>query len=129
MGYEVQMLVGKVHENMKGYTDDSKDKSWFQIYATVDLCKPGYDAVVMKLKNATKADPVYMYAIMGDGDTEVTEDRYGESVFPIPVQDVLEALHADQRNDYYRRFSWATALLQKMVAEENGQLSVAFWGY
>lgn len=129
MGYEVQMLVGKVHENMKGYCDDTKDKAWFQIYASVDLCKPGYDAVVMKLKDNSKADPVYMYSVMGDGDTQIAEDCYGETIVPIPIQNVIEALHTDQRNDYYRRFRWALALLESMRDEEGGQLSVAFWGY
>lgn len=128
MGYEVQMLVGKVHENMKGFTDDTKDKPWFNIYATVDLCKPGA-AEILKLKENTKADPVYVFAIMGDGDTPVVDDRYGVPIIPIPIQDVLEALHTDQRNDYYRRFGWAIALLESMVQEEGGQLSVAFWGY
>lgn len=68
MGYEVQMLVGRVHKNMKGYTEETKDKCWFSIYATVDLCKPG-PAKILELKDAAKADPVYVYAIMGDGDT------------------------------------------------------------
>lgn len=129
MGYEVQMLVGQVHENMKGFCDDTKDKAWFQIYATVDLCKPGYGAVVMKLKDDTKTDPVYMYPVMGDGDTQIAEDQYGAAIVPIAIQDVLEALHTDQRNDYYRRFQWAIALLESMQGEEQGQLSVAFWGY
>ncbi len=129
MGYEIQMLVGRVHENQKGYSPDTKDKCWFNVFANVDLCKPGNGTAIMKLKDAAKADPIYTYAIMGDGDTEVVEDKYGDKIKPIPIQDVLEALYIDQRNDHYRRFSWAIALLEKMVHEENGQLSVAFWGY
>lgn len=128
MGYEVQMLVGVVHENMKGYTEETKDKGWFQIYAAVDLCKPG-PTKILELKDAAKADPVYVYAIMGDGDTMTIEDRYGAPVVPMPIRDVLEALHTDQRNEHYRRFSWAIALLESMVNEEQGQLSVAFWGF
>ncbi len=128
MGYEVQMLVGKVHENMKGFTDDTKDKSWFSIYATVDLCKPG-PAKILELNDQAKAGTVYIFAVMGDGDTPVVDDRYGSPIVPIPIQDVLEALYIDQRTDYYRRFRWAIRLLEAMLDEEDGQLSVAFWGF
>lgn len=128
MGYEVQMLIGRVHENMKGYTADTKDKSWLQIYATVDLCKPGPGAV-LELKDAAKADPIYVFPIMCNAEAQVFEDKYGAPIVPIPIQDVLEALYTDQRNDYYHRFRWVIRLLETMLDEEDGKLSVAFWGY
>jgi len=126
MGYEVQMLVGKVHRGF-GVGDDI-DRDWFQLYATVDLCKPG-ESALDDLSNASKEKEIYTYAVMGDGDTSVIDDRYGKTLRPIPIQDALEALHTDQRRDYYRRFGWAIALLESMVQEEGGNLSVVLWGY
>ena len=126
MGYEVQMLVGKVHKGF-GVGKDF-DKDWFQLYATVDLCKPG-DSALLDLSNASEEKEIYTYAVMGDGDSSVTIDRYDAKLRPIRIQDALEALYTDQRKEHYRRFGWAIALLESMAHEEGGNLSVVLWGF
>jgi len=130
MGYETILAVGSMHE---GYfaSEDNKDKRWFQVMATVDLCKAGYDSEVLKLlPKKSEVDPkdeVYLYAPMGDGDTNVTEDRYGDKLHPVSLEDVLAALRKDAERDTYRRFKWAIGLLESMATTDN--LHVILYGY
>ena len=128
MGYELELLVGQVHKEPDYVTDATKGKDWFQIFANVDLCKYGYESNLHKLNDATEATPVHAYAIMGDGDTPVVEDRYGADLTPIPIQDVINALRMDAKEDDYRRIGWALVLLEKMAQDVN-DLHVVLWGY
>jgi len=133
MGYEVMMSIGRVHDENFYETEESKGHRYFRIDATVDLCKPGYDssflmAMEQARENAPEQKPVYLYAPMGDGDTQVVKDRYDAKLFPIPIQDALDALRKDEERDPYRRFKWAVALLEAM-ADDTENLMVVAWGY
>jgi len=125
MGYETKLLIGK--ETNQAYDEST----WFQIYAMVDLCKPGYDSEIFKIDSENKTPDVkqwYWYAPTGDDNIGVTEDRYGAKPKPVPLTDVIHALRLDMQGDDYRRFKWAMALLESM-ADDNEELSVLFYGY
>jgi hypothetical protein len=131
MGYETEMLIGKVSDFVFSHDGDAK---YFQVYATIDMCKMGYEGPLCELDThlAKGEDPVvYWYAPTGDGNAELFEDRYGDIPKPVPIKDVLEALEKTMEQEGepgYRRFKWAHALLSSMVnAPED--LSVLFWGY
>ncbi len=133
MGYEIIVAVGKVYDDNFFPTEDSKNQRYFREYASVDLCKPGYDssflmAMEQARENESELKPVYLYAPMGDGDTQVTKDRYDAKLYPIPIQDALDALRKDNERDPYRRFKWAVALLESM-ADDTEKLFVISWGY
>ncbi len=133
MGYEVIVSVGRVHDDNFYETEESKGLQYFREYASVDLCKPGNDssflqAIRQAKENDNDLKPVYLYAPMGDGDTQVVKDKYDDKLFPIPIQDALDALRKDNERDPYRRFKWAVALLESM-AEDSENLFVISWGY
>ncbi len=46
MGFEVQLLIGEVAPSIRDKFDEA---SWFRVYASVDLCKPGHNSEVVAL--------------------------------------------------------------------------------
>lgn len=125
MGYETQLLIGKAIDM------EFQGKKYFMVYATIDMCKMGYDSAVYDLpwKNENPDDEMWQwYAPTGDGNTAVCEDRYGDYPQPVPIADVVEALRADMKVSDYRRDRWAMALLESMV-NDSENLSVLLWGH
>ena len=158
MGYEIKLYIGKTHSDReeiardmsKPYEDGSgfeyqKDtkgeyiktgriEKYFSIYAMVDLCKCGYDSKTYalsgkshKLGNENK-DKYFYYFYGSDGNSQVVEDRYGDYMHAIPIQDVIDALIVDSQEDEYRRYKWAIALLNSMNTDQEN-LEVLFFGY
>ncbi len=126
MGYETQLLVGK--DTGQSYSDEG---TYFMVHAHVDMCKLGNSALFnLPWINKTPEDNKwYFYPPCGDGDTPVTEDRYGEQFKPIPLANVITALEEDASNDDYRRVKWALALLKSIQENSGEELSVILWGY
>lgn len=126
MGYETQLLVG--HDTGQSY---SSDGTFWMSYATVDLCKLGYTELdSLPWKNETPdIEQWYFFPICGDGDTPVTEDRYGTKPRPVPIDDVITALELNAERDEYRRLLWAIGLLKAMKENSHENLTVILWGY
>lgn len=105
---------------------------WFQEMAMVDLCKLGYqddalNRLIADSHKKAKTDPLNVHYFFGsDGNTQITEDRYGSGMTPVPIADVLAAM--EKYADYYRRTRWALALLRSMEEDAEG-LEVLFFGY
>ncbi len=123
MGYELILSVGKAQKPFA-----KEETRWFQIMATVDLCKPGYESEVYKLTTSDKSDPVYIFPPMGDGDTTITKDRYDSPLHTIPIDKMLIAMRKDEARDPYRRFKWAIAMLESML-NDSEELSCVLFGY
>lgn len=127
MGYEIQMIVGVATDmNFK-----DKRKRFFMTYATIDMCKLG-NCALMELDYQNKEDDDLVwefYAPAGDGNTPVSEDRYGGIPKPIPIMDVIAALAKDTTTDGYRRFHWALSLLKAIEESSNETLHVMLWGH
>lgn len=118
MGYETKLIIGKSTPFL-----DERGSSYFQVFATLDLCKVGNFTHLDK----DKSSRCYFY--MEDGDTQVTEDRYGKALYPIPIKDVLEEIKVAKRDfDGYRHYDWAIALLESMVNDKE-KLEVLIYGY
>lgn len=131
MGYETVLLIGE--DTGRNYGMDDKKASWFQVHATVDLCKMG-DSEIFNLDwvNKTPEDKLwYWYSPTGDGNTTHTEDRYRDKPKPVPLDQVVDALRCDILNDdRYRRLHWALALCEAMLEKQGGEgFSVLMWGY
>ncbi len=125
MGYETQLIVGV--DTGQSYSDAG---TYFQVYATIDMCKLGHQSAVHDLDSVNKTPDEkswYFYAPAGDGDTPVTKDRYGAMFKPIPIADVIAALEKDAETTDYRRVLWAITMLKAMDKVE--RLSVILWGY
>ncbi len=109
MGYEVILLIGRntkqVFENL----------TYFQVIATLDLGKCTRSNILLlpweNLKNDTTFE---FFSPTGDNDQSIIEDRYGNRMRPIPLDDVIAALEKDVRRDNYRPAVWAISLLNKM---------------
>jgi len=126
MGYETELLVGR--DTGDSYSSEGQ---YFMVYAHVDMCKLGMTAV-LDLPWVNKTPEVkkwYWYAPTGDGNTIITEDRYGDMPRPVPIADVITALKEDLVNSDYRRLKWALALLESMEENSGEELSVLLWGY
>ncbi len=159
MGYELKLLIGRASANVspewaltdKRYSDDSgfepkrdekgnivytgRKSHWFQDMATVDLCKIGSGPLADLVANAAKAAKEavktdYHYFFADDGNTEITEDRYGDGFWPTSVSEVLAAVRGMEDAKTYRRFIWAIPLLKAMDSgHDKGKLSVLFFGH
>jgi len=140
MGYEINLMIGKlglrgpeyerdtdglyIKDDHNNLTPTGRTESYFMQYASLDLCKPGYDSHIFNIAS-TNPDPkevVYWYV----GDTRITTDRYGEELRPVPILEVLEALQEDDQE--YRRFRWAVALLESMV-DDSEEIHVLLYGH
>lgn len=126
MGYETQLIIGDATGNTYGGV------RYFMTYATIDMCKLGQHSALYDLDWCNKKDsddPVYgFYAPAGDGDTQITEDRYGDVPKPIPIAKVIKALKKDFMRDDYRRIKWAIAMLEAIEASST-HVTVLLWGY
>ncbi len=104
----------------------SKKITWFRIYATVDLCKCGYESNIHNIDHINKDESHFWYWYDGNGET--SKDCYGDKLKPIPIKEVVEALRKDTKKDDYRRFKWALALLESMQNDKE-DLTVLFYGH
>jgi hypothetical protein len=111
-----------------------RKEHWFHEMVTIDMCKLGYDGELSDLGSRSHAlakanlakDFHFFYA--DDGNTQITEDRYGDPMWPMPIAEVLAAAKAHPDAKTYRRLRWAIALLESM-AEDGEGLSILFYGY
>lgn len=128
--------------NAKGeYCYTGRTEQWFNVMATIDLCKLGsQDDSLNQLIGETQDkgkdinQESYCYFYASDGNTRVEEDRYGAPLWPAPldgvakaVSEAFEASKDDHGPEGYRRLKWASALLESMKGDEN--LEVIFFGH
>jgi len=151
MGYETKLIIGRAGmtenelakgepeldggsvyrptlKNDKGdFIKTGRQKTYFQTFATIDLCKCGSNSAIHNIDRVNKDESHYWYFY--DGDTEIKEDRYGDEMKPVEVAVVIEALKKNIEKDEYRRFKWALALLESMKNDEEGGITVLLYGH
>jgi hypothetical protein len=160
MGYEIKLIIGRAslltsdeikrdlekpfkdgsgYEYAKdekgGYVKTGRKEHYFQVYATLDLCKLGYqedelNSLIARShkEGARQAKTAFHYFYADDGNTQIVEDRYGSKMWPVPVGDVLNAVQRCEDATKYRRLMWAIALLTSMKDDPQG-VSVMFYGH
>ena len=111
MGYDLTIHVGEV--DIYGDPPTEKNPAYFRIIGTVDLCKVD-DGFYTDMYNSRKLGvPVYFYP---DGDTQTTEDMYGDKLTAVPAIEVLNHLKKTfDADDPYRRYEMAIAMLEVVV--------------
>jgi len=123
MGYETRLIVGKSRTLL------SQDKAaWFEKMAVIDLCVLPSPSDILQLdwKNKNKEPLVCWY--LDDGNTQVTEDSYGDMPKPLPIEQVSYAVMKDMASSEYRRLKWALGLLEAMEDDPEG-LEVLITGH
>lgn len=132
MGYEIKLVIGQLTpaaapESALAKHELKYGRSLIEV-ARLDLSKIGsgplgtlIDEAIkdQKVRQGEGAAKVGFYA--EDGDTLVTEDRYGDPVTPVLLQGILEALVQEIEASIladetpYRRFVIAQALIEKIL--------------
>lgn len=150
MGYEIKLLIGRsssredehklgepeldgdeiyrpyLKDDAGDYIKTGRETTYFAIYATIDLCKCGYESNIHNIDHVNKDESHFWHWY--DGGSDVSKDCYGDEPKPIPISKVVDALKKDIQNDDYRRFKWALPLLEAMKDDPEG-LSVLFYGH
>lgn len=88
MSYVVELYIGQTR---MGHTSLKGEPNWFQVFGFVTLGGLNHDSTIDKLDYGI---PVYFYE-MHEGETEITQDKYGAKLKSIPIDDVLKALETD----------------------------------
>lgn len=123
MGYESRLYVVR-----KSYMyRESDHKQWGEVIAAFNLSKVPFSDE-LKMYPATD---VYIYD--GDGNTEITVDRYGKPLAEIPLDDVIRILERAEKEEqiiHYRRYAPYIAMLEAFRnVDEWGDLVVLHYGY
>ena len=123
MSYETRLIVGKTRSAL-----NEKGTAWFEKMAVIDLCVLGAPSSLLQLdwKNKNKEPQVYWY--LDNGNTQVTEDSYGDIPKPLPIHLVNDAVMKDMASSKYRRLGWALGLLEAMEDDPEG-LEVLITGH
>ena len=130
MGYESILYVVlsyKIDDAWSTREINGKQMVWGDVVATYDLCKcyPVSD----KMRHYP---PTSRYIYADDGDTMITEDRYGAPLTEIPLRDAIRIIEKAQREDEYGywRYAPCLAMLKAFAkAEEADSLAVLHYGY
>jgi len=113
------------------YIETGREESTFLIAAMVDLCKVDYSGPIHKLREtALNTDKKKIYKYFTGGNTEVSEDSYGDKYKPVAIGLVIKAIEEEiATNGGYRRLEWALKLLRSVKKTSKDEFSVLFCGH
>lgn len=116
MGYESKLYVVDKH-NWKGC-----DGKWGEVIASFDLC-----CVPINFAQYPATD---CYIFADDGNTEIREDKYGDPLKEIPIEDAIDMIEqAIKIKDYYRRYRPCLELLKGFHLSDWENLVVLHYGH
>ena len=116
MGYESKLYVVDKHD-WKGC-----DGKWGEVIASFDLC-----CVPINFAQYPATD---CYIIADDGNTRIIEDKYGDPLREIPIQDAIKMIEkVIETGDYYRRYKPCLDLLKGFNINNWENLVVLHYGH
>lgn len=114
MGYEQRIYVGEPSRYPIPSIDG--DKTWFQVFGMIDLCKVG---ACLAPDDVVKAGiPVFIFG--SDGNTKIEKDCYGSPLVAVPIGYIVDALKAINAQENYTRTRWAYDMLVSMSKKRKG---------
>ena len=126
MGYESKLYVVQKYDRI--YSEFG-NRYYADIIATFKLSKiRGYD-----LFKKYPATDCYIYA--DDGNTQITEDEYGDPLTEIPIPDAIKIIEREMRTELefrgtlYNRWQPCLSLLKSFNLAEWKNLVVLHYGY
>lgn len=113
MGYNVTLLIGR---DTKQVYDDL---TYFKINATLDMGNCSRSNLLLLPWENHNTDTAWEFfpPATPDQDDAIVEDKRGNRMKPIPIDDVIAALEKDVKRDNYRPAVWALSLLNKMQTD------------
>lgn len=124
MGYESKLYVIKKSDLALSSVDDKK--KFAEIVAMFDLCKVGIDF--------SKYPPTEHYIYAEGGDEETHEDKYGDPLRELTLEEVVKEIEkAMDKEPSYRRWKPCLAMLREFrdtnKSEWGNDLAVLHYGY
>lgn len=124
MSYESKLIIVD-----KGWLMDDDGLVFADVVATYDMCKCHFLSDVLRKEQKTNC-----YFFADDGNTKVTEDKYGDELTETDVDTVIEVLEkAVDEGEEYRRIFPLLAMLRSFREQEKQHmwrhLSVLHYGY
>ena len=116
MGYESKLYVVDKH--------DWKwcEEKWGEVIASFDLCR-----VPINFAHYPATD---CYIFSDDGDTKITEDKYGSPLREIPMNELINMIeNVIKETDYYRRYQPCLSLLKGFNPKDWENLIVLHYGH
>lgn len=118
MGYESKLYVVDKHDWKKFINE-----KWGEVIAMFDLC--GVPRLNFSSYPATDC-----YIVADDGNTEIKEDRYGDPLKEVPIQDAIEMIErVIEKEEYYRRYKPCLDLLKGFNINDWENLIVLHYGH
>lgn len=116
MGYESKLYVVDKHD-----WKFAKEK-WGEVIASFDLC-----CVPINFAHYPATD---CYIFSDDGNTKITEDKYGSPLREIPIIELINMIeNAIKETDYYRRYQPCLSLLKGFNSADWENLIVLHYGH
>ncbi len=122
MGYESRLYV----VDKGNLYDPNINMIYGEVIAVFDLSR--VYPVSYKLRGYPETN-VYIYS--ADGNTRIIEDKYGERLTEIPIDDAIKIIEKAAEEDHwnYRRWKPVLGLLKGFKKEEWSNLVVLHYGY
>jgi len=123
MGYETKLIIG-TKTDMEGL--QSEGANWVMEIASIDLCKSCFYDTFIDREVDTEA--VYIYG--SDGNTQISKDCYGSTLFAVAPEKVLKMMQDANKIEKYRRYNAAIPLLKSLIKDFKGQnLTCILYGH
>jgi hypothetical protein len=117
MSVDTTLVIGSLVE--EAYAKSSDERNWLNTTATIDLKALGRESLIHNFANRKdEYKPAYFYD--NDGDTQISEDKYGTKLYAVPIAEFVrvfrqECNRSQEENGVMsRRLAWALPLLTRM---------------
>lgn len=120
MGYEHKLII----VDQYGSITDDHGNCWAEVISILNLCKAD-----IPVSEFFRESNCYIY-FDGDGNTQVTEDMYGDQLTEcIDVPKFLKWLKSQYAEDHYRRYAVAIELIEACYKQKWHNLKILHYGY
>ena len=116
MSVDTTLVIGRLDDL---FVKADGDVYWMNTTATIDLKALGSDSLIHNFElQKDKYKPAYFYS--DDGNTKITEDKYGTKLYAIPIAEFVRVFRQECKRSkaedgvMYRHLAWALPLLTRM---------------
>ena len=122
MGYESRLYVVEKNDWWTGF--DGKKRKYGEVVAMFNMCVAPDVSCKMR-----RYEPTDAFIISDDGNTTILEDKYGDALCEVPLEDAIRILEEAAKGETYRRFDPCIQLLKGFDPAKWHKLVVLHYGY